>query len=47
LLTPVILRIGLSGFAGAGESAAGALAIQERSLVGKQGRESAPRSARP
>ena len=33
LLTPVILRIGLSDVAGADESAAGALAIQERSLI--------------
>src|SRR5271170_4451741 len=34
LLTPVILRIGPPDIAGAGDSAAGALAIQERSLIG-------------
>src|SRR6202042_3495700 len=47
LLTPVILRIGLSGFAGADASPAGALAIQERSLIGNAVEEKgAPGTAR-
>src|ERR1700722_450163 len=47
LLTPAILRIGPSDFAGADESAAGALAIQERSLMGNAVEEKgAPGTAR-
>src|ERR1700722_303624 len=47
LLTPVILWIGPPDIAGAGDSAAGALAIQERSLIGVLKKEDAPRTARP
>src|SRR6202042_154412 len=47
LLTPVILRMGPPDIAGAGDSAAGALAIQERSLIGVLKKEDAPRTARP
>src|ERR1700734_4526188 len=47
LLTPVILRMEPSDFAGADESAAGALAIQERSLMGNAVQEKgAPGTAR-
>src|ERR1700722_13770787 len=47
LLTPVILRIGPPDIARAGDSAAGALGIQERSLIGVLKKEDAPQTARP